>query len=81
MYFDPLLHIKLAQAITERETQHAEEVSNLLEKLMTVKRINEDLKQALREVMAKPAVGDLILIEAFVRGVAEEPSIGGGRHA
>lgn len=79
MYVDPLMHIKLAQAITERETQHAEEVNNLREKWMTTKRINEDLKQALREVMAKPAVGDRMLIEAFVRGVAEEPSIG-GRH-
>lgn len=40
-------------------------------------RIIDDLKQALREALAQPAMKDPMLIEAMVRGVAEEGSVTG----
>lgn len=50
-------------------------------KVAKLMRINADLKDALREYAAKPAITDPVLVEALVRGVAEEGSVGSGRLA
>lgn len=66
--------------LENRMREHLDYVDKLRTDLENEKRLKLDLMQALREQCAKPAMKDVVLIEAMVRGIAEEGSVGSTRY-